>query len=209
MVAHTGLDHLLTVGDLWRELPMDKQIIMRWWQVPRAEIPAGREARIDWLYAWWERIDDLGGAEPAGGSLLRPAPVTAACCGGARGRQARCSPSGASSIETTSAGLSGVVTACGVSAWSASASSGEEPPRRRRRRPAPGSPAVDRAWPAVGGVAEVGAVGAGDGTYDDCQLSLLLPPWSLLATKPSDGGEAADEQELLELAALLRLGLAR
>ncbi len=57
LVAHTGLDHLLTVGDVWRELPMDKRIVMRWWQVPRAEIPAGREERIDWLFAWWERID--------------------------------------------------------------------------------------------------------------------------------------------------------
>jgi 1-acyl-sn-glycerol-3-phosphate acyltransferase len=58
MVAHTGLDHLATVGDLWRALPMDKQIIMRWWTVPRDEIPAGRDERIDWLYAWWERIDE-------------------------------------------------------------------------------------------------------------------------------------------------------
>lgn len=58
LVAHTGLDHLLTVGDVWRALPMDKRIIMRWWQVPRAEIPAGREQRIEWLFAWWERIDD-------------------------------------------------------------------------------------------------------------------------------------------------------
>ncbi|NYD39968.1 1-acyl-sn-glycerol-3-phosphate acyltransferase [Nocardioides panaciterrulae] len=57
MVAHTGLDHLRTVADVWRELPMDKVLIMRWWQVPRAEIPEGREARIDWLYRWWEQID--------------------------------------------------------------------------------------------------------------------------------------------------------
>lgn len=57
LVAHTGLDHLLTVGDLWRELPMDKRILMQWWQVPRAEIPDGREARIDWLFGWWEHID--------------------------------------------------------------------------------------------------------------------------------------------------------
>ena len=57
MVAHTGLDHLASVGDLWRALPMDKQIIMRWWQVPRDEIPAGRDERIEWLYAWWERVD--------------------------------------------------------------------------------------------------------------------------------------------------------
>jgi hypothetical protein len=57
LVAHTGLDHLLTVRDLWRELPMDKQIIMRWWRVPREEIPEDREGRIDWLYSWWEQID--------------------------------------------------------------------------------------------------------------------------------------------------------
>ena len=57
LVAHTGLDHLLTVGDLWRELPMDKRIVMRWWQVPRAEIPEDRDERIEWLFGWWERID--------------------------------------------------------------------------------------------------------------------------------------------------------
>jgi 1-acyl-sn-glycerol-3-phosphate acyltransferase len=57
LVAHTGLDHLLTVADLWRELPMDKQLIMRWWRVPREEIPAGRDDRIDWLFSRWEEID--------------------------------------------------------------------------------------------------------------------------------------------------------
>ncbi len=57
LVAHTGLDHMLTVGDVWRELPMDKVITMRWWQVPRDEIPAEREAQIEWLFGWWEQID--------------------------------------------------------------------------------------------------------------------------------------------------------
>jgi 1-acyl-sn-glycerol-3-phosphate acyltransferase len=57
LVAHTGLDHVVTVSDIWRELPMDKRIVMRWWKIPRAEIPADREARIDWLFGWWEQID--------------------------------------------------------------------------------------------------------------------------------------------------------
>lgn len=57
LVAHTGLDHLSTVGDLWRELPMDKVITMRWWRVDRADIPADREDQIEWLFSWWERID--------------------------------------------------------------------------------------------------------------------------------------------------------
>lgn len=57
-VAHTGLDRLLTVADVWRELPMDKTITMHWWSMPAAEVPTGREARVDWLYDWWQRIDN-------------------------------------------------------------------------------------------------------------------------------------------------------
>jgi 1-acyl-sn-glycerol-3-phosphate acyltransferase len=57
MVAHTGLDHMLTVADVWRELPMDKTITMQWWRVDRTEIPQGRDAQIDWLFSWWEHID--------------------------------------------------------------------------------------------------------------------------------------------------------
>ncbi|MCW2835054.1 MAG: phospholipid/glycerol acyltransferase [Nocardioides sp.] len=57
LVAHTGLDHMLTVTDVWRELPMDKELIMRWWEVPRSEIPDGRDERIEWLFDWWEKID--------------------------------------------------------------------------------------------------------------------------------------------------------
>ena len=57
MVAHTGLDHLLTLRDLWRALPMDKTITMQWWRIEREEIPEGREEQIDWLFSWWEHID--------------------------------------------------------------------------------------------------------------------------------------------------------
>jgi len=56
-VAHTGLERLNTVGAIWRELPMDKRILLHGWRVPPEEIPVGREARIEWLYTWWERID--------------------------------------------------------------------------------------------------------------------------------------------------------
>ncbi|MEV0805817.1 1-acyl-sn-glycerol-3-phosphate acyltransferase [Micromonospora sp. NPDC050200] len=56
-VAHTGLDRMLTVGDVWRELPMDKRIVMRFWSVPPEEIPTGRQERIDWLFDWWSRVD--------------------------------------------------------------------------------------------------------------------------------------------------------
>lgn len=65
-VAHTGLDRLLTIADVWRELPMDKTITMRWWPVTAADIPPGREERIEWLYDWWQRIDAWIGANQPG-----------------------------------------------------------------------------------------------------------------------------------------------
>jgi 1-acyl-sn-glycerol-3-phosphate acyltransferase len=80
LVAHTGLDHMLTARDVWRELPMDKVIVMRWWQVPREEIPSDREAQIEWLFGWWELIDDwiaenrpkdLSHGRPRRGAVLR------------------------------------------------------------------------------------------------------------------------------------------
>ncbi|HEX6869959.1 MAG TPA: 1-acyl-sn-glycerol-3-phosphate acyltransferase [Micromonosporaceae bacterium] len=58
LVAHTGLEHLVTIGDIWRELPMDKTITMQWWAEPAADLPSSREARIDWLYDRWRRIDE-------------------------------------------------------------------------------------------------------------------------------------------------------
>jgi 1-acyl-sn-glycerol-3-phosphate acyltransferase len=56
-VAHTGLDRMMTVADVWRALPMDKQLIMRFWSVPPEDVPAGEEERVVWLYDWWARID--------------------------------------------------------------------------------------------------------------------------------------------------------
>jgi 1-acyl-sn-glycerol-3-phosphate acyltransferase len=56
-VAHSGLDHLFTVTDIWHALPLDITVHMRWWRVPADEVPAGKDARVEWLYQWWSRID--------------------------------------------------------------------------------------------------------------------------------------------------------
>ncbi|MGY1697814.1 MULTISPECIES: lysophospholipid acyltransferase family protein [unclassified Geodermatophilus] len=58
LVAHTGLEHLSTVGDVWRGLPMDKTLHLRWWFIPAAEVPREEAELTDWLYRWWETIDD-------------------------------------------------------------------------------------------------------------------------------------------------------
>jgi 1-acyl-sn-glycerol-3-phosphate acyltransferase len=61
-VAHTGLEHLVTVGDLWRGLPMDTEIHMRWWRVPASEVPRDDDGIVEWLYGWWEIVDAWIGA---------------------------------------------------------------------------------------------------------------------------------------------------
>ena len=71
-VAHTGVEHMVTVLDIWRELPMDREIQMRWWIVPAAEVPTGEDERIDWLFAWWATIDDWIDERQAEAGLTAP-----------------------------------------------------------------------------------------------------------------------------------------
>ncbi|MFL6055648.1 MAG: 1-acyl-sn-glycerol-3-phosphate acyltransferase [Actinoallomurus sp.] len=54
-VAHTGVDDLMSVGDVWRAIPMRQPLRARWWRVPYEDIPA--EDRERWLYDWWKTID--------------------------------------------------------------------------------------------------------------------------------------------------------
>jgi 1-acyl-sn-glycerol-3-phosphate acyltransferase len=58
-VAHTGLDRLVSVRDVWRSLATDMEARAHWWRVPSADVPraADREAQVSWLYDWWERVD--------------------------------------------------------------------------------------------------------------------------------------------------------
>ena len=63
-IAHTGLDRLVTLRDIWRELPMDKGITMRAWRVSRADVPDDLDARAAWLFDWFARIDAWIDAHP-------------------------------------------------------------------------------------------------------------------------------------------------
>lgn len=58
-VAHTGLDRMVSVRDVWRSLLTDMEVRARWWRVPSADVPraASHEAQVRWLYGWWARID--------------------------------------------------------------------------------------------------------------------------------------------------------
>ncbi|WP_228374165.1 1-acyl-sn-glycerol-3-phosphate acyltransferase [Demequina phytophila] len=57
IVGHTGLERLSTVADVWRELPVDKRIVLKGWTATDAAVPDDRDAREEWLYSWWETVD--------------------------------------------------------------------------------------------------------------------------------------------------------
>jgi len=57
-VAHTGLEQMSSVLDIWRGIPMDCAVRARWWRVPAADVPEDPEAQVDWLFAWWGRMDE-------------------------------------------------------------------------------------------------------------------------------------------------------
>ncbi len=56
-VAHTGLEQLSSPRQVWDGLPMRSGVQIMWWLVPAGDVPVGYEARISWLYEWWEVID--------------------------------------------------------------------------------------------------------------------------------------------------------
>lgn len=56
-VAHTGLEHMSTMADLWRGLPMDQSVLIGWWAVAEESVPRGRDEQVEWLFGHWEDID--------------------------------------------------------------------------------------------------------------------------------------------------------
>jgi len=76
-VAHAGLDQLVSVGDVWRSLPLDQVVHATWWRVPAGQVPRseGRPSQELWLYAWWERIDTWISQHRPGGAQGRQAPA--------------------------------------------------------------------------------------------------------------------------------------
>jgi hypothetical protein len=61
-VAHTGLDDLSSLDALWRAVPLRRPLIGRYWRVPRDQVPTDPDGIVDWLFAWWDRIDEWIGA---------------------------------------------------------------------------------------------------------------------------------------------------
>ena len=57
-VAHTGLDHMQTVRQVWRGIPLTQPVEVTWWTVPTEGIPGDQDARMRWLDSNWAEVDD-------------------------------------------------------------------------------------------------------------------------------------------------------
>lgn len=56
-VGHCGLEKLSTMGDLWRGIPMDSEVVTHLWHFTAEEIPPVAE-REQWLYDQWALMDN-------------------------------------------------------------------------------------------------------------------------------------------------------
>ena len=57
VISHHGFEGSALPRDLWRGLVIGQTLTATAWRVPAAEVPATREARIDWLYEQWSKVD--------------------------------------------------------------------------------------------------------------------------------------------------------
>ena len=55
-VAHGDLENITSVGDVWRNFPIDQVIRARCGWVPFDQVPreASHKAQLKWLYDWWQ-----------------------------------------------------------------------------------------------------------------------------------------------------------
>ncbi|MGH3275848.1 MAG: 1-acyl-sn-glycerol-3-phosphate acyltransferase, partial [Streptosporangiaceae bacterium] len=66
VIAHTGLDYLVTPGQLWQALPLrDRPMTVRWWYVPPGTVPHDQAAQYRWLRVQWTLVDSWIGARKA------------------------------------------------------------------------------------------------------------------------------------------------
>lgn len=80
VVAHTGLDDLVSPGLVWRALPVSSPMIVRWWYTPASSLPDTDAGRREWLRLQWAVVDSWIDARKA---ARVPAPVVQTATGAA------------------------------------------------------------------------------------------------------------------------------
>lgn len=72
VVAHTGLDDLVSIADVWHALPVrDQPMLMRWWHHAAADLPADADLRQQWLDVQWAIVDSWIDARKAAASTAK------------------------------------------------------------------------------------------------------------------------------------------
>lgn len=56
-VAHVGLDDLLSLRDLWRNVPIERTVEATFWVAERDPQATGPVGMSDWLWGQWEAVD--------------------------------------------------------------------------------------------------------------------------------------------------------
>jgi len=82
VVAHAGLDRLVSPAQVWRALPLAVPMRLRWWHVPASRVPRSAEAQTQWLVDQWAEVDEWVAARPPR-SIADPAGGTGTPGGGA------------------------------------------------------------------------------------------------------------------------------
>lgn len=56
-VAHAGLEDLVSLGEIWRKIPLRRHVIGTYWSVPPDEVPREPADVGPWLFDQWELVD--------------------------------------------------------------------------------------------------------------------------------------------------------
>ncbi len=57
LVAHSVLEDVGTLKELWGRIPFERTVTARYWRLASDDVPREQDELIAWLYGWWERID--------------------------------------------------------------------------------------------------------------------------------------------------------
>jgi 1-acyl-sn-glycerol-3-phosphate acyltransferase len=66
--GHVGLDGFEYISDIWTGGLVGTTVRVRFWRHAAAEVPAGEEERVAWLYERWQALDDWVGEQRATGA---------------------------------------------------------------------------------------------------------------------------------------------
>jgi 1-acyl-sn-glycerol-3-phosphate acyltransferase len=63
--GHVGLDGFEYIRDIWAGGLVGTTVRVRFWRSPAADVPAGEDERVAWLYERWQLLDDWVGQQRA------------------------------------------------------------------------------------------------------------------------------------------------